>query len=93
MPHLLHHLGVDANAKAFDTKAASSKNQGPGASPALITGECMDWGTLAVYTCPDSCPPNAGRIKRGAEGAEDCKGGDRPVVSYVEEFVWRQPPP
>lgn len=99
MPHLLHHLGVDANAKALDAKtAAVSGRQGPGAgagppSPA-ITGECMDWGTLAVYTCPDSCPSNPPpRVAApGASGGDD-KGEDAPVVGYVEEFVWRQPPP
>ncbi|CAM9865841.1 unnamed protein product [Pylaiella littoralis] len=93
MPHLLHHLGVDANAKALDAKAAVSKSQGPGASVPLVAGECMDWGTLAVYTCPDSCPSKAQRSKRGPEGAEDRNGGEPPVVGYVEEFVWRQPPP
>lgn len=98
MPHLLHHLGVDANAKALDAKAAAvSGRQGPGAAPA-ITGECMDWGTLAVYTCPDSCPSTpprrgAGPGASGGEGVEDDKEADPPAVGYVEEFVWRQPPP
>lgn len=91
MPHLLHHLGVDANAKALDTNTntAVSKSRGQGASP-LITGECMDWGTLAVYTCPDSC---ASKPELSKIGVEDGKGEDPPVVGYVEEFVWRQPPP
>lgn len=101
MPHLLHHLGVDANAKALDAKtAAVSGRQGPGVGPPTpaITGECMDWGTLAVYTCPDSCPSNPPRrtaepSASGGEGVEDDKGADAPVVGYVEEFVWRQPPP
>lgn len=97
MPHLLHHLGVDANAKALDTKAAVNKSQGPGASPPLITGECMDWGTLAVYTCPDSCPSIPQRVAErstsGEESAQDDNRGESPVVGYVEEFVWRQPPP
>eukprot|EP00752_Nemacystus_decipiens_P006360 g5734.t1 len=94
MPHLLHHLGVDANAKTLDAKAAAvNGRQGPGPAPA-ITGECMDWGTLAVYTCPDSCPSNpTRRAASGEEGVGDCKGADAPVVGYVEEFVWRQPPP
>ena len=94
MPHLLHHLGVDANAKTLDAKAAAvSGRQGPGPAPA-ITGECMDWGTLAVYTCPDSCPANSTRTTAsGEKGAGDEKGADAPVVGYVEEFVWRQPPP
>lgn len=101
MPHLLHHLGVDANAKALSaTAAAAGGRQGPGAgtlSPA-ITGECMDWGTLAVYTCPDSCaskPPRSesGPSASGGEGVQDGKGVDALVVGYVDEFGWRQPPP
>ena len=97
MPHLLHHLGVDANAKALDAKtAAVIGRQGSGPAPA-ITGECMDWGTLAVYTCPDSCPPYPNPPRREAEasgeGVEDGTGEAGPVVGYVEEFAWRQPPP
>lgn len=94
MPHLLHHLGVDANAKALDAKAAAiSGRQGQGAAPA-IAGECMDWGTLAVYTCPDSCPSTPSRrAAGGGEGVDDDKRANAPVVGYVEEFVWRQPPP
>lgn len=62
----------------------------------------MDWGTLAVYTCPDSCPATEGGTTGTAgttgavEGLGECsndKGGRGPVVGYVEEFVWRQPPP
>ncbi|CAM9111042.1 unnamed protein product [Ectocarpus sp. 13 AM-2016] len=93
MPHLLHHLGVDANVnvKALDTKAAAHRREGPGAAaPPLITGECMDWGTLAVYTCPDSCPAVT---QSPARGGVDENGEGSPVVAYVEEFVWRQPPP
>lgn len=93
MPHLLHHLGVDANVnvKALDTKAAAHRREGPrAAAPPLITGECMDWGTLAVYTCPDSCPAVT---QNPARGGVNEKGEGSPVVGYVEEFVWRQPPP
>lgn len=93
MPHLLHHLGVDANAnvKALDAKAAARRREGPGPeAPPLITGECMDWGTLAVYTCPDSCPAVTQSPSRGGV---DAQGEGSPVVGYVEEFVWRQPPP
>ena len=99
MPHLLHHLGVDANAKALDASAAAAaangrQVEGPGSPTPLIAGECMDWGTLAVYTCPDSCPAPGGPTTSvdEVEAAGD-KGGRAPVVGYVEEFVWRQPPP
>lgn len=90
MPHLLHHLGVDANTKTLDANTAVGKSRGPGASPSFIAGECMDWGTLAVYTCPDSC---ASKPELSKSDVEDDKGEDPPVVGYVEEFVWRQPPP
>lgn len=39
----------------------------------------LDWSTLAVYSCPNSC----------AEGVEAMK---RQGSAYVEEFVWVQPP-
>ncbi|CAM9788049.1 unnamed protein product [Hapterophycus canaliculatus] len=94
MPHLLHHLGVDANAKALDAQA--SGRQRPGVAPPLAAGECMDWGTLAVYTCPDSCPSAAQAASSGnmiggvnVDGEANVSG----AVGYVEEFVWRQPPP
>lgn len=87
MPHLLHHLGVDSNGKAWDPKAAA-------APPS--SGECMDWGTLAVYTCPDSCPASIQKEAR-AQGTATVKENDAagraPVSCYVDEFVWRQPPP
>ncbi|CAM9145463.1 unnamed protein product [Ascophyllum nodosum] len=87
MPHLLHYLGVDAKSEALDAKAAISQGRRPGSSTA---GGCMDWGTLAVYTCPDSCPADNSPAWRGSFT-------DKPettaVASYLEEFVWRQPPP
>lgn len=58
----------------------------------------MDWGTLAVYTCPASCSTGAGRgTDAGSEEdgaiASGKDGGGTIVEAYVEEFVWRQPPP
>lgn len=97
MPHILHHLGVDANTKALDATAAT--NRKPGEAP-NGSGECMDWGTLAVYTCPDSCPLSlesaaGAAAEAGGSGAdgEERQAGKEPVACYVEEFVWRQPPP
>lgn len=81
MPHLLHYLGVDAKSEALDAKAAIRQGQQLRPSTA---GGCMDWGTLAVYTCPDSCRADKSLLEVGSH--EDQPG-------YVEEFVWRQPPP
>lgn len=93
MPHLLHFLGVEANAKVWDTKCST-----PAPLPAPIAGKCMDWGTLAVYTCPASCTTSAGRqpeaSSRGeGNGVNENGGNAKAVEAYVEEFVWRQPPP
>ncbi len=100
MPHLLHHLGVDANVNALDARAAAASGRqaaGTGSPTPRIAGDCMDWGTLAVYTCPDSCPATEGGSTGVVEGFGECstndKGGRDLVVGYVEEFVWRQPPP
>lgn len=91
MPHLLHHLGVEADAKALDSKAAAS---GMSKLSALTAGECMDWGTLAVYTCPDSCPSQVGGVAKLGEIVDEIdKAGGGSSAYYVEEFVWRQPPP
>lgn len=92
MPHLLHHLGVDENATALDAKLVAARRE-LGAAP-LTTGECMDWGTLAIYTCPDSCPSSvrgvAESLGSGGDGGET-QGA--PAACYVQEFAWRQPPP
>ncbi|CAM9264410.1 unnamed protein product [Laminaria digitata] len=92
MPHLLHHLGVDENATALDAKVVAARRE-LGAAP-LTTGECMDWGTLAIYTCPDSCPSSvrgvAESLGSGGDGGET-QGA--PAACYVQEFAWRQPPP
>ena len=92
MPHLLHHLGVDENATTLDAKAVMARRE-LGAAP-LNTGECMDWGTLAIYTCPDSCPSSVGGVAESGGGCGDggkTQGGH--AACYVEEFAWRQPPP
>jgi pre-rRNA-processing protein TSR4 len=38
--------------------------------------DSLDWGTLAVYTCPDSCNTTRAQEQTGS--------------AYVEEFVWVQ---
>jgi pre-rRNA-processing protein TSR4 len=43
-----------------------------------------DWGTIAVYSCSESCSGGAEELP--AEAAESSKS------SYIEEFVWVQPP-
>lgn len=97
MPHLLHHLGIEANANVLDPRAATA--DGAGLSPAGASNG-MDWGTLAVYTCPASC---SARKPNGTASADDgdhqkekrdrASPDSTAVSSYVEEFVWRQPPP
>lgn len=87
MPHLLHYLGVDSNGKAWDPKTAVAHPN---------SGECMDWGTLAVYTCPDSCPASTqseAAARGGATVNEDNTARRTSVSGYVDEFIWRQPPP
>lgn len=93
MPHLLHFLGVEENAKVWDTRSST-----PATLSEPIAGKCMDWGTLAVYTCPASCQTGAGRQPGELSPGEEkdvTRNGDnaRAVEAYVEEFVWRQPPP
>lgn len=95
MPHLLHFLGIEAAGQVWDAEAG---NRGPGARPTpRHSGDCMDWGTLAVYTCPASCPTGAGRQTEPSSGTnvrvDGKRESSRVLESYVEEFVWRQPPP
>jgi hypothetical protein len=42
----------------------------------LDSKQAMDWGTLVVFTCVDSC--------QGKQAEQ--------LDKYVEEFVYRQPP-
>lgn len=98
MPHLLHYLGVEANSKVIDPRQTAG-----GSTPATLgVGNCMDWGTLAVYTCPASCPTScptgasrelSRNAKRVVASEEDEIAMNSYAVSYVEEFVWRQLPP
>lgn len=94
MPHLLHHLGVEANAKVVDPATAKS-----GGSAAVLqsSDDGMDWGTLAVYTCPASCPIDAAqeaqKIEVDVGDGDNAAHESRTIASYVEEFIWRQPPP
>ncbi|CAM9789059.1 unnamed protein product [Discosporangium mesarthrocarpum] len=83
MPHLLHHLGVETGGKAWDPMLALKQGT------ALPPQHAMDWGTLAIYTCPKSCNPKESMVSCG--GKKNVVGGTLP--GYVEEFVWRQPPP
>ncbi|CAK4073940.1 unnamed protein product [Aphanomyces euteiches] len=62
MPQLLYHLKLGGEQSIEALTAVNSKE--------------LDWGTLVVYTCPNSCR----RV-----GTDD-------EVDFVEEFVWRQPP-
>ncbi|KAF0682592.1 Aste57867_25299 [Aphanomyces stellatus] len=66
MPQLLYHLKL-AGADSIEALAVAEATQ---------TTKELDWGTLAVYTCPNSCSHMA-------------QGDD---VDLVEEFVWRQSP-
>ncbi|OQR92846.1 programmed cell death protein 2 [Achlya hypogyna] len=61
MPQLLYHLKIATDLDALQNGASTND---------------LDWGTLVVYTCPNSCS------LIGADSG----------VDVVEEFVWRQPP-
>jgi len=71
MPQLLHYLKVDAATivKPF------------GGLEGLRKDGALDWGTLAIYTCTQSC----------GEGG-NLKATDSVLSSYLEEAVWRQDP-
>lgn len=45
--------------------------------------DAMDWGTLVVFTCENSCP-------RYVQG--DDADADHATPTYLEEYVWFQPP-
>eukprot|EP00894_Picocystis_sp_ML_P001776 jgi/Pico_ML_1/52293/g3020.t1 len=45
--------------------------------------DAMDWGTLVVYTCENSCDASDGLHAPGSAGEKS---------PYAEEFVWVQPP-
>ncbi|CAM9197941.1 unnamed protein product, partial [Choristocarpus tenellus] len=86
LPHLLHFLGVEACGKVWDPAVAMGSSPGKVDTPIQHT---MDWGTLAVYTCPNSCGSS---FMQGGDGDGDGTVGGS-LQGYIEEFVWRQPPP
>jgi hypothetical protein len=72
---------ANANANAGGSAGTSNGSAVGGAvGGATDLSDCIDWGTLVVYTCVDSCSSTGGSAKPGTNGA------------YSEEFVYRQPP-
>lgn len=53
-------------------------NNNTGSKKGEVGGSCLDWGTIAVYTCTASC---------GNGGIESKENG-----AYMEEVAWMQPP-
>jgi hypothetical protein len=81
MPQLLHFLTVDGGGDAGAGGAGSKKlsefnSHYDGKSD--ISRKTLDFGTLAVFSCPNSCSPGQSYFEE--HGA------------YVEECVWVQPP-
>ena len=70
MPQLLHYLKVDATISVKPFAGVQG----------LRKDGTLDWGTLAVYTCTQSCG-EGGRLTK-----------DSGPSSYLEEVVWRQEP-
>jgi pre-rRNA-processing protein TSR4 len=50
-----------------------------------MSEQALDWGTIAVYSCPVSC-------QQGVKAALTGEMGSVPGSAYVEEYVWVQPP-
>ena len=73
LPQLLHYLKLDGKASECNSDADPSASR---TSSEEAAGH-LDWGTVAVYSCGNSCsPPDSVRER----------------TSYVKEFVWVQPP-
>ena len=76
LPQLLHYLRLEGDADVVGVEDAGGGGRG-GAGHAGDRAAALDWGTIAVYSCRNSCSPPDG-------------GGER--SGYVREFVWVQPP-
>jgi pre-rRNA-processing protein TSR4 len=51
-----------------------------------------DWGTIAVYSCSKSCGGGSGGVGGNEKEALRENTNNNSSSSYIEEFVWVQPP-
>lgn len=83
MPQLLHVLNVEKhiadNGTTTNTTTLDSLLSGDGGA--------QNWGTVAVYSCPDSCEMNSEEfviVQDAVDGGFSTRRGDGVMVSEVQ---------